>query len=179
MPYTYTFPDTTFIDDDGNNTLSYTAALSSGSPLPSWLNFDPQTRSLWGTPTTGGALNIKITATDTAGASASCTYTLNVLGPIGIEPINSEVITKYCLQQNYPNPFNPETEILFDIAFTAFTKLTVYDITGREVRRVVEQLLKSGRYKAELNAGNLGSGIYFYRLESGSFVQTRKMILLK
>lgn len=178
-PYSLIVSDTAFIDDDGNNTLSYSAALSSGNPLPSWLNFDPLTRTLWGTPTTSGALSIKITATDTAGASASSTFTLNVMGPIGIEPINSEVITKYCLQQNYPNPFNPETEILFDIAVPSLTKLTVYDPAGREVQCLVNQLLESGRYKVGLNAANLGSGIYFYMLESGSFVQTRKMILLK
>ncbi|MBL8017331.1 MAG: T9SS type A sorting domain-containing protein [Ignavibacteria bacterium] len=178
-PFSFTFADTTFIDDDGNNTLSYSATLGNGSSLPSWLNFDPQTRTIWGTPTSGGPVSLKITATDTAGASASCTFTLNVLGPIGIQPINSEVITKYCLRQNYPNPFNPETEILFDVAVTAFTKLIVYDAAGREVRRLVDQMLKTGRYKVGLDAMNLCSGIYFYRLESGSFALTRKMILLK
>ncbi len=179
VPFSYTVPENTFVDDDGNSTLSYSATLSSGSSLPSWLNFDPVTRTLSGTPTSTGTLNIKITATDTAGASASCTFSLDVVNFIGIEPINSTVVKEYILLQNYPNPFNPKTEIVFDIPKTSFTILTVYDASGRQTAKLVSELLKSGRYSVSVNAENLSSGIYFYKLQADNFTETRKMILLK
>ncbi|MGD1046176.1 MAG: putative Ig domain-containing protein [Bacteroidota bacterium] len=72
--FNYQIPDSTFIDDDGNNTLTYSATLSDGNPLPAWLSFDPATRMFSGTPTTTSAYTIKVTATDTANASVSCTF---------------------------------------------------------------------------------------------------------
>jgi hypothetical protein len=76
--FSYTMPDSTFFDDDGNNTLSYTATLSDGTPLPSWLRFETKTRKFSGTPTEVGKFDIKITAFDTGKASVSCTFTINV-----------------------------------------------------------------------------------------------------
>jgi hypothetical protein len=177
--YSYTFPDTTFIDDDGNNTLTYSATLNGGSPLPSWLNFDPGTRTFWSTSTTAGTLSVKVTATDTAGASASCTFTIDVAQQIGIEPINEQVPTELKLLQNYPNPFNPSTSIAFDIPKASHAKLVVYDINGREIQTLVNEMLRAGSYKVSLNGENLSSGIYFYTLATNSFTQTKKMILLK
>jgi hypothetical protein len=179
MPYFYTFPDTTFIDDDGNNTLSYSAKLSNGDPLPSWLNFDSLSRTFSGTPVSGGLVNIKVKAADTAGAFAECIFTLDVIQNIGIEQINENVIKEFRLMQNYPNPFNPKTNIIFDIPKTSFAKLTVYDASGREAGTLVNELLKKGRYKVSLNAENLSSGVYFYKLETNNFSQTKKMVLLK
>lgn len=176
--FSYTFSDTTFFDDDGN-TLSYSASLSTGANLPSWLSFDSLTQTFSGTPTTGGTLNIKVTAIDSAGASAICLFTFNIINHIGIEPINQNTPNRYRLLQNYPNPFNPSTAIEFDIPKTSFAKLTIFDACGKETGTLVNELLSSGRYRVSLNAENLSSGIYFYKLESGNFVQARKMILLK
>ncbi len=85
----------------------------------------------------------------------------------------------YNLFQNYPNPFNPVTTIKYSIPQAAFVSLKVYDVLGREVASLVNDKKSAGNYKVKWNAKNFTSGIYFYRIEAGSFVQTNKMILLK
>jgi subtilisin-like proprotein convertase family protein len=83
------------------------------------------------------------------------------------------------LSQNYPNPFNPATRINFSVAETGNIKLTVYDILGKEVSVLVNKTLNPGEYNIEFNAGELTSGVYFYRLEADSFSDIKKMILVK
>lgn len=90
------------------------------------------------------------------------------------------------LEQNYPNPFNPTTTIKFTISFVGrsdtspySTKLTVYDIIGNEIATLVNQTKSPGTYEVEFDANTLSSGIYFYALRTGSFVETKRMILLK
>ena len=85
QPFTYTVPDSIFIDDDGYNTLSFSAALSNGNPLPSWLSFNPAGMVFTGTPDSLEVMYIKVTATDTAGASASSTFRLSVEAPSRID----------------------------------------------------------------------------------------------
>lgn len=85
----------------------------------------------------------------------------------------------YSLMQNYPNPFNPSTKIQFNLPKTSFTRLTVYDILGKEVATLVNAELNSGRHEVEFNASKLSSGIYFYRLTSGTFTDSKKFVLLK
>jgi hypothetical protein len=177
--FVYTIPDSTFVDDDGNNTLSYSATLSSGAPLPAWLSFDSTSRTFSGVISPVQSINIKVTAIDTANASATGTFTLNIIQHIGLNPVNKEVPNKYTLLQNYPNPFNPSTSISFDIIKQTHTLLKVYDVTGRLTVVLVNESLRAGSYKVELNAGNLSSGVYFYKLEADNFIQTRKMVVLK
>ena len=179
VPYSYTFSDSAFIDDDGNNTLTYSATLSNGSSLPSWLNFNPVTRTFSGTPTDGNMLSIKVRAADTANAEALCIFTLDIIQQIGLNPINEQVVTTYRLSQNYPNPFNPNTSIVFDIPKASFTLLKMYDASGREAGTLVNELLRPGSYRVNISADNLSSGIYFYKLETNNFTQTKKMVLLK
>lgn len=83
------------------------------------------------------------------------------------------------LMQNYPNPFNPATTISFNIAATNQTTLKIYDMIGREVMTLVNEKLDPGNYNLRFDASELTSGTYFYKLQSGDFVQTRKMTLLK
>jgi Outer membrane protein Omp28/Secretion system C-terminal sorting domain len=83
------------------------------------------------------------------------------------------------LKQNYPNPFNPTTMINYSISTSAFTTLKVYDVLGNEVATLVNGENSAGNHNVEFNASKLSSGIYFYKLQSGSFVQTKKMMLLK
>ncbi|MBI5403218.1 MAG: T9SS type A sorting domain-containing protein [Ignavibacteriae bacterium] len=83
------------------------------------------------------------------------------------------------LSQNYPNPFNPVTRINFSIAKSGLVKLVIYDITGREVKKLVDKELEQGFHFADFNASNLSSGIYFYTLKSNNFVSTKKMVLVK
>lgn len=103
-------------------------------------------------------------------------------GPIGIEPVYSNIPQNYMLHQNYPNPFNPVTKISFEIPVSnseRLTKLTIYDITGREVYVLLNELLQPGKYEIDWNAENYTSGVYFYTLESGNFKETKKMLLIK
>ena len=81
--------------------------------------------------------------------------------------------------QNYPNPFNPVTNIVFDLPSASFTRLTVYDILGREIAVLVNEQLRAGSYKVDWNATNYPSGIYFYKIETEGFSNSKKMVLIK
>ena len=83
------------------------------------------------------------------------------------------------LDQNYPNPFNPSTSIQYAVSSRQFIKLTVYDLLGREVETLVNEEKTAGTYELTWNAAALPSGVYFYQLRAGNFVETKKMILLK
>ncbi|HSW55495.1 MAG TPA: T9SS type A sorting domain-containing protein [Ignavibacteriaceae bacterium] len=85
----------------------------------------------------------------------------------------------YTLKQNYPNPFNPVTNIRFRIADFGFVSLKIYDILGNEVATLVNEEKPAGNYEVNFNASSLSSGTYFYKLQAGSFIETKKMILLK
>jgi Zn-dependent metalloprotease len=85
----------------------------------------------------------------------------------------------YALQQNYPNPFNPITTIQFQLPVSCRVRLTVYDITGRMVTVVVNEKRPAGYHQVEFNAAGLSSGIYFYRIETEKYTQTKKMVLLR
>ncbi len=93
---------------------------------------------------------------------------------------NPELVPKsFALYQNYPNPFNPTTTIEYDIAKRSNVSVIIYDVLGREVTKLVNQVMNPGRYKAVFNASDLPSGVYFYRITAGSFVETKKLILIK
>jgi hypothetical protein len=85
----------------------------------------------------------------------------------------------YNLSQNYPNPFNPETMISYSLKSEGSVSLKIFDVLGREVVTLVNQVQNAGNYTVSFNASNLSSGIYFYKLESGSFISIKKMMLLK
>lgn len=90
-----------------------------------------------------------------------------------------EIPSKYSLSQNYPNPFNPITKIKFEIAKSGFVTLKVYDLLGREIMSLVNQNMNAGVYEYSLSAASLTSGMYFYKLESGSFSDVKKMMIIK
>jgi len=98
---------------------------------------------------------------------------------IGIQNISTEIPALYSLSQNYPNPFNPVTKITYDIPKNGFVKLIVFDVLGREVQTLVNESLKPGAYKASFNASQYPSGVYFYRLTTDGFSETRKMLLVR
>ena len=83
------------------------------------------------------------------------------------------------LYQNYPNPFNPVTNVEFGISKSGFVTLKVYDVLGKEVATLVNEMKQAGDYKVDFNAVNFTSGIYFYKFEYLNFVQTKRMILIK
>jgi len=90
-----------------------------------------------------------------------------------------EIPTEYLIYQNYPNPFNPSTKIEFKIPTAGLVILKVYDLLGREVSTLINEELQPGNYKIDFDASAFASGIYFYTLNAGDFVSTKKMILLK
>ena len=102
---------------------------------------------------------------------------------IGIQQISSNVPSKFKLEQNYPNPFNPSTKIRFDIPHISGNQnivLTIYDITGKEVSRPVNQSLSPGTYEMQWPEGSgISSGIYFYRLNYSNYSETKKMVMIK
>ncbi len=93
-----------------------------------------------------------------------------------IEPIN---IDRYFLAQNYPNPFNPATKINYKVPERSFVTLKIYDVLGNEITTLVNEEKPAGSYEFEFSGNGLASGIYFYQLQAGSFVETKKMVLLK
>lgn len=99
--------------------------------------------------------------------------------PVSVHKISSELPSVFSLFQNYPNPFNPVTKINFDLPKNSKVKLVVYDLLGREVRTLVESELLTGKYEFEFDGGDLVSGVYFYRIVAGDFVQTKRMVLIK
>ncbi|MBN8584393.1 MAG: T9SS type A sorting domain-containing protein [Ignavibacteria bacterium] len=100
-------------------------------------------------------------------------------GLVGINQTGNEIPSVYKLYNNYPNPFNPVTKIKFDIPQQSFTKLIIYDISGKEVSMLVNEQLNPGSYEADFDASKLPSGVYFYKISSGGYAQVKKMILVK
>ncbi len=98
---------------------------------------------------------------------------------IGINQISTEIPEKFSLSQNYPNPFNPVTHFGFRIADFGLVKLTIYDALGKEVQVILDQQLHPGTYEADWDASAYPSGVYYYKLESGSFTETKKLVLIK
>lgn len=83
------------------------------------------------------------------------------------------------LSQNYPNPFNPSTTISYQLPETGNVNIKVYDVLGKEVATLVNNEQRAGSYKVDFNGSSLASGIYYYQIRAGKFVETKKMILLK
>jgi len=110
--------------------------------------------------------------TDSSGHSVDTTT-------ISVNQISSIVPVEYQIFQNYPNPFNPSTNIKFDIPKNSVTKLTVYDITGKELGVLINEKLEAGSYEYNWNASQYSSGVYFYRIESGNYSATKRMLLVK
>ncbi|MBX2992952.1 MAG: T9SS type A sorting domain-containing protein [Bacteroidetes bacterium] len=85
----------------------------------------------------------------------------------------------FALHQNYPNPFNPTTTIRFEIPHASFVTLKVFDLLGREVKTLVDEVMQPGSYERVFNAEELASGVYLYRLRAGNFEQTKRTLILK
>jgi len=101
-------------------------------------------------------------------------------GAVSVKETPSKNIPEaFVLFQNYPNPFNPSTNITFNLPSKSFVSLKVFDLLGREVATLVNQEKPAGTYNITFDAGKLPSGVYFYRLQAGSFIETKKLILLR
>jgi hypothetical protein len=85
----------------------------------------------------------------------------------------------YSISQNYPNPFNPSTNIRYDLPKSESVKLIIYDALGREIETIVNKKQSSGTYEVTFNASQYPSGVYFYRLTTDGFSETKKMLMIK
>ncbi len=99
--------------------------------------------------------------------------------PIGIIPVSNQIPDRFSLSQNYPNPFNPNTVIKFQVTSLSDVKIAVFDILGREVATLVNEQLQPGTYEVDWDGSNFSSGVYYYKLSAGDFVETKKMVLIK
>lgn len=98
---------------------------------------------------------------------------------VGINQISELVPASYSLKQNYPNPFNPSTNIRYDLPKNSFVKLVVFDMLGKEIETLVNENQSAGTYETKFDASRLSSGVYFYRIETGNFVDVKRMLLIK
>lgn len=101
--------------------------------------------------------------------------------PVGVDERNTQegIVSVFSLDQNYPNPFNPKTMISYQLPVNGFVTLKIFDVLGREVTTLVNERKDAGRYSVEWKGENRPSGVYLYRLQTGSFSETRKMVLLR
>jgi len=105
--------------------------------------------------------------------------TINGGGITDVEDISLRIPADFSLMQNYPNPFNPSTTIKYSVPKTSNVSIKIFDVLGNEIETLLSEEKPAGTYELTWNAANQPSGVYFYRLQAGSFVETKKMILLR
>jgi Putative Ig domain/Secretion system C-terminal sorting domain/WD40-like Beta Propeller Repeat len=181
--FNYQVPDSAFYDDNLDS-LTYSAILPDGNPLPSWLSFDSVTHTFSGFPTASGLNYIKVIATDTAKTSASCIFKLTIANPTGVEENKSQPPKESQLLQNYPNPFNPSTVISYRLSASSNVKLSIYNVLGQKIKTLVDSYQSASEHSLvwdamDDNNNSVGSGIYFYKLETRDHTLQKKMVLLK
>ncbi len=98
---------------------------------------------------------------------------------VGITPVSNEVPAQYDLSQNYPNPFNPTTKINFAVPKSGLVTIKVYDVVGKEVATLVNEVKNAGSYSVDFTANNVSSGVYFYKISAGDFSAVKRMMLIK
>jgi hypothetical protein len=105
--------------------------------------------------------------------------TIKVRIPSGVGIIMREIPKDYVLSQNYPNPFNPSTIIEYELPLASYVSLKVFNVLGLEVATPVNEVKPAGRFTSHLDASSMPSGVYFYRLQAGDFVVTKRLVVLK
>ena len=131
--------------------------------------------------------NLEMAELDESGGFHNHKYSIALLNDVvarssiitGIKVPMSDVPTKFALNQNFPNPFNPLTSITFNLPNKLFVSLKIFDLIGREVATIVSEELSAGTYSKQWNANGMTSGVYFYRLQAGSYSETKKLVLLR
>jgi len=180
--------DTLYTVNPNNGTFAPLGAMGLNAAV-SHLGYAPNGYifGLIGTGTQVSTL-VRFTAQNTTAITLGSTNTsalrgigirLDSLGQLGTEIRTASTPKEYQLNQNYPNPFNPTTVIEFAIPTTETVSLKIYDVLGREVATLLNERRNAGVHRINFNATNLSSGTYFYRLQAGTFTQTKKMILVK
>ncbi|MCB0726910.1 MAG: T9SS type A sorting domain-containing protein, partial [Ignavibacteriae bacterium] len=157
-----------------------------------WLDENPSS----GTVTPGGSQNVEVIFNSTGLATGTYTGVMNVnsndpirpvksipvkliVGTVGIQNTTFGIPTEFSLNQNYPNPFNPTTNLEFGIPELGFVSLKIYDMLGKEVKTLINETKPAGRYRISFDGSDLASGVYYYKIQAGDFVETKRMLLLK
>ncbi|HKI77421.1 MAG TPA: T9SS type A sorting domain-containing protein [Ignavibacteriaceae bacterium] len=180
-------PSTRWIDAiiDGalGGSTTFYCATSTGLYSTSTLN---GTSTVWtqeGSSVIGNSVCAMVNARSVDGLVAVATHGSGVFSAkqtlVGIESDEGNIPNSYSLSQNYPNPFNPSTQINFSLPSSSNVKLTIYDITGKRVREVLNNPMSAGEHTVNFDASNLSSGTYIYRIQASNYVQSKKMVLLK
>ena len=167
--------------DFGGQTVFY-VATSTGLYSTSTLNGNSTVWAKEGSTTIGNVVCTMVKGRDADGLVVVGTHGTGVYSATQtVVSVEDElgVPTNYTLSQNYPNPFNPSTKINFSLPQTGQVVITLFDALGRKVKDIVNREFSIGNHSLNFNAANLTSGVYFYRLQSENFVQTKKMILMK
>ncbi|HTY38876.1 MAG TPA: T9SS type A sorting domain-containing protein, partial [Bacteroidota bacterium] len=167
----------------GTGASGYHVQVSTSSSFASPL-VDDSTVTTTSRTVTGLALNTtyywRVRSKNAAGYSAfTNARSFKTIRTTAVEQIDGAVPTDYVLSQNYPNPFNPSTTIQYALPVSGFVTLRVYDVLGKQVFELINQYQNAGSYRIKVNAQTLPSGMYLYELRSGSFVQTKRMVLEK
>lgn len=165
---------------DGNSEIYYKLSADGG------VSWGTDTR-LTNSPFSGGYPSVSVSGQvvhvvwqDQRDGNWEIYYKRNPTGNVvGIININSEIPIEFSLSQNYPNPFNPRTKIRFALPNSSYAKLIVYDAQGKEVETILNKQLEGGAYEIVLDGMNYPSGVYYYKLTAGDFVETKKMVLVK
>lgn len=156
----------------------YVASSASG------INYSPNGGNTWARNNTGLTdTNVYSMAMDTSGILYCGTGSGKVFrsntSTTSVREGNDQIPLKTILDQNYPNPFNPTTNISFTLASHSFVRLRIFDLVGREITTLVSEELPSGRHVRQWNGTGAASGLYFYRLQAGTFTETKRILLLK
>lgn len=178
----------TLVDDGDRSTRSHTKAFVRLAPgtyeitqgLPDEDGWELTGIQCVGTDEVTTDLVNRIAIIDLSeGKNVRCTFENTGSEPVSVEEEASEIPDIYILSQNYPNPFNPTTIIEFALPEANDVRLMVYDILGRRVARLVDEIMQPGYHKVKFDASHLASGMYIYQIQAGEFTKTRKLTLLK
>ena len=172
-------PDLGTLNDPGNNTFidntGWEVYNNTADTIFAQHNF-------WGNGVDSTTIDNSYIFDDDENASKGIVIFMPFQGsiPTDIEdPVNAAIPDQYLLQQNYPNPFNPSTKISWQLAVGGPVKLTVYNLRGQTVAKLVDEIMPAGNHAVNFDARHLAGGVYFYQFNSNNFTQTRKMLLVK
>ena len=193
VPYFTGLPDTVSFDNDSDSTLTmsqYAMDVDLPNDNRSWsieannpalnLDFDSGSTELTlSAPEFEGVVTVTCTVTDDSSASVTESFFVNVKLPTAMEDMTEIIPLAYKMDQNYPNPFNPSTHIQFDMQKAGKVKIEVYNVLGQKVMTLFDGHKDTGYHIVKFNAGDLSSGLYFYRMETKEYNSIKKMILMK
>jgi hypothetical protein len=170
---------------DGNSEIYYKRSTDAGVSwgIDTRLTNNPSVSEIPSIAVNGSSLHI--IWTDERDGNREIYYKRDPAGnPAGLITLGTEIPKEFSLSQNYPNPFNPSTKIKFQIPASSTRRtdlvlLTIYDNLGREVAVLVNQQLSPGTYEVDFEAANFAGGVYYYKLSTGNYSQTKKMVLVK